>query len=370
MNAAHTEMLARWAPQRQMTLAQARRRSSFIGMLRMVFVAGAAISAGVIIGPIAATTMSGAGQQIDQLASDEVVTMVNARFTGRNIAGEAYVITAEEARRRRADPTVINLTNPRLVDDKGTQVSAPVGVFYQNEEYLDLFQDVKVRDAEGYEFTTTAARAFVQGGRIQGLEPLNGNGPLGDVRADSYEIEDEGDRIIFRGNVDLTIYPDGKDDTETTETESAQVSGEGGPIRVNADRSEVLDKERKVLLIDNVDITQGTARLRSDLVTLEYGGGGDTTTTGLGSSFGDIRTMTARGNVFYITPDLKANGDVGVYVASTDTITMTGNIILVRGDDVAKGERLTIELAAGKTTLDGGGSQVNMVIVPGEEDGR
>ncbi|MEP1143313.1 MAG: LPS export ABC transporter periplasmic protein LptC [Henriciella sp.] len=219
MNAAHTEMLARWAPQRQMTLAQARRRSSFVSILRVIFVAGAAISAGVIIGPIVATTLSGAGQQIDKFASDEVVTMVNARFTGRNISGEAYVITAEEARRRRADPSVINLTNPRLVDDKGTQVSAPVGVFYQNEEYLDLFQDVKVRDAEGYEFTTTAARAFVQSGHIQGLEPLNGIGPLGDVRADSYEIEDEGDRIIFRGNVDMTIYPDGKEDTETTETE-------------------------------------------------------------------------------------------------------------------------------------------------------
>ncbi|MCR9269981.1 MAG: hypothetical protein NXH72_08350 [Hyphomonadaceae bacterium] len=217
MNAAHTEMLAQWAPQRQMTLAQARRRSSFIGLLRMAFVAGAAISAGVIIGPIAATTLNGAGQQIDQLAGDEVVTMVNARFTGRNVVGDAYVITAEEARRRRADPSVINLTNPRLVDDKGTQVSAPVGVFYQNTEYLDLFQDVKVRDREGYEFTTTAARVFVQEGRVQGLEPLNGIGPLGDVRADSYEIEDEGDRVIFRGNVDLTIYPDGKDDPAETE---------------------------------------------------------------------------------------------------------------------------------------------------------
>jgi len=219
MNAAHTEMLAQWAPQRQMTLAQARRRSSFIGLLRMVFVAGAAISAGVIIGPIAATTLNGAGQQIDQLAGDEVVTMVNARFTGRNVVGDAYVITAEEARRRRADSSVINLTNPRLVDDKGTQVSAPVGVFYQNTEYLDLFQDVKVRDAEGYEFTTTAARVFVQDGRIEGLEPLSGNGPLGDVRADSYEIEDEGDRVIFRGNVDLTIYPDGKDDETSVENE-------------------------------------------------------------------------------------------------------------------------------------------------------
>ena len=30
-------------------------------------------------------------------------------------------------------------------------------------------------------------------------------------------------------------------------TAAAQVSGEGGPIRVNADRSEVLDKERKVI---------------------------------------------------------------------------------------------------------------------------
>lgn len=208
MNAAHTDMLAQWAPQRQMTLAQARRRSSTVGLLRMLFVAGAAISAGVIIGPIAATALSGTGQQIDQIAADEVITMVNARFTGRNIAGDAYIITAEEARRRRADSSVVDLKNPQLVDDKGTEVSAPIGVYYQNAEHLDLFQAVKVRDSEGYEFTTTAARVFVQEGRVQGLEPLSGNGPLGDVRADSYEIEDDGDRVILRGNVDLTIYPD------------------------------------------------------------------------------------------------------------------------------------------------------------------
>ncbi|NQY95808.1 MAG: OstA family protein [Henriciella sp.] len=154
----------------------------------------------------------------------------------------------------------------------------------------------------------------------------------------------------------------------TLGTAAAQVSGEGGPIRVNADRSEVLDKERKVILIDNVDITQGTARLRADVVTLEYGGGGNTSTTGLGSNFGDIRTMTARGNVFYVTPDLKANGDLGIYVAATDTITLTGNVVMIRGEDVAKGERLVMELEAGKTTLDGGDSQVNLVITPSENN--
>ena len=56
--------------------------------------------------------------------------------------------------------------------------------------------------------------------------------------------------------------------TMSAATAVAQVSGEGGPIRVNADRSEVLDKERKVILIDNVDITQGTARLLADIVTI------------------------------------------------------------------------------------------------------
>ena len=219
MNAAHTEMLAQWAPQRQMTLAQARRRSKTVGALRAAFVACAAISAGVIIGPIAATALSSNGQKIDQVAGDEVITMVNARFTGRNMAGDAYVITAAEARRRRADASIVDLINPRLVDDKGTEVGAPIGVYYQKTEYLDLFQAVSVRDSDGYEFSTTAARVFVQEGRVQGIEPLSGNGPLGDVRADSYEIEDDGDRVILRGNVDLTIYPDGREAAEEDSTE-------------------------------------------------------------------------------------------------------------------------------------------------------
>ena len=148
----------------------------------------------------------------------------------------------------------------------------------------------------------------------------------------------------------------------------SQVSGQGGPIRVKADTSEVLDKERKVILSSNVDITQGDARLRADKVVLAYAGTG---AAGSGmTGFGDIDTMTATGDVFYVTTDLKATGDVGVYDAKADTITLRGNVVLLRGEDVAKGERLTMQLAAGKTKLDGGSSQVNMVITPNESNGR
>lgn len=147
----------------------------------------------------------------------------------------------------------------------------------------------------------------------------------------------------------------------------AQVSGGGGPIRVKADRSEVLEKERKVILLDNVDITQGQSRLRADIVTLAYGGDQAEGANGVGQ-FGDIETMTARGEVFYITPELKATGGLGVYDARTDTITLTENVVLIRGEDVATGERLVMQLTAGITTLDGAGSQVNMVITPNQQD--
>ncbi len=217
--AKHTDALATWEPKRQMTLAQVRKRSSIVAVLRILFVVCAATSAGIMIGPIVASSLEGANADPVNLAADEVVTMVNARFTGHNNSGEAFVITADTARRRRTDSSIVDLKNPRLIDESGTVVTAPSGVYNQNSEYLDLFEDVKVSDGQGYDFITTAARVFVQEGRVAGLEPLIGNGPLGDLRSDSYEIVDEGDRVILRGNVDITIYPDGQPepDTETDE---------------------------------------------------------------------------------------------------------------------------------------------------------
>jgi len=149
----------------------------------------------------------------------------------------------------------------------------------------------------------------------------------------------------------------------------AQISSQGGPIRVNADRSSVFERERRVDVVGNVDIVQGQARLRADEVTLYYSGSQSGPTGGPGAGFGAIDRMVAEGEVFYITPDLKARGDQGNYDAETDTITLENNVVLIRCEDVARGERLTIEVTAGRTTLDGGADgRVQMVIVPGEED--
>lgn len=153
---------------------------------------------------------------------------------------------------------------------------------------------------------------------------------------------------------------------------AAQLSSEGGPIRVNADTSSVLERERRVVVVGNVDIVQGDARLRADEVTLFYSGRSDDDgSSGISGGFGDIESMRATGDVFYVTPDLKARGDVGVYDANSDIIRLTGEeVVLIRGEDVARGCQLELKVAEGRSNLKGcEGDGVQILIIPEGEDG-
>ena len=152
----------------------------------------------------------------------------------------------------------------------------------------------------------------------------------------------------------------------------AQISSDGGPIYINSERTESLERERKVLLVGNVDIQQGDARLRADTVTMIFAErpAGSADTTGVGSGCGQIQTMVAEGNVFYITADMKAKGDRGVYDAASDVITMTGNVALMRERDVAEGAVLRVEIGNRRTTLDGGDGRTRMVIEPDGNSGN
>jgi lipopolysaccharide export system protein LptA len=146
---------------------------------------------------------------------------------------------------------------------------------------------------------------------------------------------------------------------------AAQISSEGGPIYVDSESSEARELERTILLQGNVDIQQGTARLRADRVTIQFAPrAAGSSGSGAVSGFGEVQTLTADGNVFYITPDLKAKGDKGVYNRSSDTITITGKVALLRDKDVAEGQTLTYVVGKRITTLDGGSGRTRMRIDP------
>jgi lipopolysaccharide export system protein LptC len=214
----HHDPATLWAPRRQMTLAQARRRSERVRYLRYAFVGAAAVSIGLFIGFVFRSALTQEAG-LPTVRDEEAVTMINPRFTGRDSTGQVFTITADAAQRRRAEGGVVDLVNPVMRDANGAELKAPTGYYDRDKGVLELYEAVNIKDSAGYSFISRGARLILGEDRVEGLSPLEGKGPLGDIRADSYEILDGGNRIVFEGNVQTVIYPQPAEAPATSESE-------------------------------------------------------------------------------------------------------------------------------------------------------
>lgn len=147
----------------------------------------------------------------------------------------------------------------------------------------------------------------------------------------------------------------------------AQIGRQGGPLDVQARQMDVFDEEGRILLRGEVDVIQGDTRLAADEIEIFYTPGGGGASSG---GFGDINRIVATGNVFYVTPLERARGSNGVYEAASDTVTLTGDVVLTRGENVITTSRFVTNLTSGNSSFDGGesGDRVRSVIFPGTEN--
>ncbi len=131
------------------------------------------------------------------------------------------------------------------------------------------------------------------------------------------------------------------------------------PIEITADSLEVRQQEGIAIFAGNVDSIQGRMRLRADTLIVYY------RTDGTGGSGmptqGAISRMHAKGRVFVSSPTETAQGDDGVYDVANRVITLTGKVVLTRGDNVVRGTRLVLNLDTGVSKIEG---------APGTASGR
>jgi lipopolysaccharide export system protein LptA len=120
------------------------------------------------------------------------------------------------------------------------------------------------------------------------------------------------------------------------------------PVNFSADRIELQDRQDRVVLSGNVDITQAGLNLKAARTTVAY--------TDAGSL--QIQRIDATGGVRVSRGNETARGDVAIYDFNRRVITMVGNVALRRGGDTLNGGRLVIDLASGISSVDGraGGS--------------
>jgi lipopolysaccharide export system protein LptA len=114
------------------------------------------------------------------------------------------------------------------------------------------------------------------------------------------------------------------------------------PIMVGADGGE--RTTTGFGLRGRAEVTQGENRLRADTII------------GTNAEGQNVSSVTATGNVYYVTPNETIRGDRAVYTVSNATIIVTGDVILTQGKNVLTGGRLSYNIDTGQTDMAAGGN--------------
>jgi lipopolysaccharide export system protein LptA len=134
----------------------------------------------------------------------------------------------------------------------------------------------------------------------------------------------------------------------------AQVFGShnsNAPVNFNAGRIEVQDRADRVVLSGAVRVEQAGMVLNAARMTVAYRNVGGI----------EIDRIDASGGVTIRKAGDTASGNVAIYDLNRRLITLIGDVTLTQGTNRLSGGRVIIDLASGRSTIDGrsaGGSSV------------
>ena len=151
----------------------------------------------------------------------------------------------------------------------------------------------------------------------------------------------------------------------------------GQPIAIEAGRLEVRDKQGVATFTGNVKVVQGDTTMHCKTLVVFYEdkptpGAAKAAAPGPGGSQ-QISKLEAHGEVIVTQKDQTATGDNGLFDMRSNSVTLTGNVVVSQGQNVVRGERLVVDLTSGVSRVDAGKSTgpVRMLIQqqPGSQAG-
>ncbi|WGM41181.1 LptA/OstA family protein [Caulobacter sp. NIBR1757] len=134
------------------------------------------------------------------------------------------------------------------------------------------------------------------------------------------------------------------------------------PLDIAADATETYPEECRQVFKGDVEAMQAKTRLRAQVVNAYQVKKGD--------GCGPTEKLVAEGDVLYVQPDRRISARHAVYTAGNDTIVLTGDVVVIQGENVARAERAVINLTTGQSQLFAGAkgrdskSRVRAVLFP------
>jgi lipopolysaccharide export system protein LptA len=131
----------------------------------------------------------------------------------------------------------------------------------------------------------------------------------------------------------------------------------GQPIAIEAARLEVRDKSKVATFSGNVKVVQGDTTLRCKALVVFYEdqampGAAKAASPRPGGSQ-QISRLEARGGVVVTQKDQTATGELGLFDMRTNTVTLSGGVVVSQGQNVVRGDKLVVDLTSGVSRVDG-----------------
>lgn len=150
------------------------------------------------------------------------------------------------------------------------------------------------------------------------------------------------------------------------------------PVQIDASTLEVRDKDKIATFSGDVRVVQGdtTLRCKSLLVFYDQENNPSNLKTAQPGPAGQqqIRKLEAKGGVVVTQKDQTATGELATFEMRTNTVTLTGNVLVTQGQNVLRGERLVVDLTSGVSRVESGkpgqGGRVQGLFLPGGSEGK
>ena len=139
------------------------------------------------------------------------------------------------------------------------------------------------------------------------------------------------------------------------------------PVQITSNMLEVRDKEKRATFIGNVLVVQGDTTMKSKTLDVFYDQEGEADAKATQSAMPgqqQIRRLEAKGGVTVTQKDETATGDTAIFDTPTNSVTLIGNVVITKGPQVIRGERLAVDLTTSESRVWGGPKGVQALFLP------
>jgi lipopolysaccharide export system protein LptA len=134
------------------------------------------------------------------------------------------------------------------------------------------------------------------------------------------------------------------------------------PVKIQAASLEMREKDKLATFTGDVHLINGDTEMRCKVLVVFYDDDTKDPKAAQNLKAADpgpsgerqIKRIEAKGGVTVVQKDQNAVGESATFNMRENTVTLIGNVIVTRGADVLRGQRLVVDLTSGVSKMDGG----------------